>query len=126
MYQTDWFCCLINRLPPRSTRTDTLFPYTTLFRSADTVREALRIAADRHDVGVARDEPEGIMGRRLGDRERRVGARPGKLVVQRLPGGIGGGVDDRGSNLWRQHRFCHETKLPQESPSVETDRTPVE
>src|SRR3546814_20173071 len=23
------------RLPPRSTRTDTLFPYTTLFRSAD-------------------------------------------------------------------------------------------
>src|SRR3546814_5897860 len=24
------------RRPPRSTRTDTLFPYTTLFRSADT------------------------------------------------------------------------------------------
>src|SRR3546814_11408686 len=26
---------LITRRPPRSTRTDTLFPYTTLFRSAD-------------------------------------------------------------------------------------------
>src|SRR3546814_9664489 len=26
------------RLPPRSTRTDTLFPYTTLFRSASTRR----------------------------------------------------------------------------------------
>src|SRR3546814_3174056 len=26
------------RLPPRSTRTDTLFPYTTLFRSAPDVR----------------------------------------------------------------------------------------
>src|SRR3546814_9248376 len=25
--------CLMIRLPPRSTRTDTLFPYTTLFRS---------------------------------------------------------------------------------------------
>src|SRR3546814_2758629 len=25
--------CLMRRLPPRSTRTDTLFPYTTLFRS---------------------------------------------------------------------------------------------
>src|SRR3546814_18085670 len=25
---------LMNRPPPRSTRTDTLFPYTTLFRSA--------------------------------------------------------------------------------------------
>src|SRR3546814_3071157 len=28
------------RRPPRSTRTDTLFPYTTLFRSADGVRTA--------------------------------------------------------------------------------------
>src|SRR3546814_12672256 len=34
-----WICCvfcfflLMIRLPPRSTRTDTLFPYTTLFRS---------------------------------------------------------------------------------------------
>src|SRR3546814_6695908 len=27
-----FFCCMIRR-PPRSTRTDTLFPYTTLFRS---------------------------------------------------------------------------------------------
>src|SRR3546814_2838215 len=26
------------RRPPRSTRTDTLFPYTTLFRSADALR----------------------------------------------------------------------------------------
>src|SRR3546814_16881709 len=30
-----WFCFLIIRRPPRSTRTDTLFPYTTLFRSAE-------------------------------------------------------------------------------------------
>src|SRR3546814_11843526 len=28
---------LMIRRPPRSTRTDTLFPYTTLFRSADIV-----------------------------------------------------------------------------------------
>src|SRR3546814_18671347 len=28
---------VMNRLPPRSTRTDTLFPYTTLFRSTDRV-----------------------------------------------------------------------------------------
>src|SRR3546814_9983354 len=27
------FCCLMIRRPPRSTRTDTLYPYTTLFRS---------------------------------------------------------------------------------------------
>src|SRR3546814_974898 len=29
--------CLMIRRPPRSTRTDTLFPYTTLFRSCDAV-----------------------------------------------------------------------------------------
>src|SRR3546814_20310201 len=28
------FCLLMIRRPPRSTRTDTLFPYTTRFRSA--------------------------------------------------------------------------------------------
>src|SRR3546814_11341834 len=28
-------CFLMIRRPPRSTRTDTLFPYTTLFRSPD-------------------------------------------------------------------------------------------
>src|SRR3546814_9680777 len=34
------------RRPPRSTRTDTLFPYTTLFRSGD----------DRYDVGHGPDQ----------------------------------------------------------------------
>src|SRR3546814_12737121 len=29
------FVFLMKRRPPRSTRTDTLFPYTTLFRSGD-------------------------------------------------------------------------------------------
>src|SRR3546814_6184254 len=29
----EYFCFLMIRRPPRSTRTDTLFPYTTLFRS---------------------------------------------------------------------------------------------
>src|SRR3546814_12409363 len=37
MYDKQWFYCyfflLMIRRPPRSTRTDTLFPYTTLFRS---------------------------------------------------------------------------------------------
>src|SRR3546814_21114494 len=31
-----WFC-LMSRLPPRSTSTDTLFPYTTLFRSVPVI-----------------------------------------------------------------------------------------
>src|SRR3546814_16418512 len=33
------FFFLMIRRPPRSTRTDTLFPYTTLFRSPETVRQ---------------------------------------------------------------------------------------
>src|SRR3546814_12304484 len=36
------------RRPPRSTRTDTLFPYTTLFRSGDTLTAS--------DVAVARGQ----------------------------------------------------------------------
>src|SRR3546814_1581861 len=37
------------RRPPRSTRTDTLFPYTTLFRSPDGAAAALR--ADSGEAG---------------------------------------------------------------------------
>src|SRR3546814_17734623 len=40
------------RRPPRSTRTDTLFPYTTLFRSI------LRAPVEGQDNGVARDHLE--------------------------------------------------------------------
>src|SRR3546814_9199385 len=35
----------MRRLPPRSTRTDTLFPYTTLFRSAEPCRRSRAVAA---------------------------------------------------------------------------------
>src|SRR3546814_2193793 len=45
----------MTRRPPRSTRTDTLFPYTTLFRSPAT-RASLRAAiGDTPPSGVARD-----------------------------------------------------------------------
>src|SRR3546814_5266573 len=47
------------RRPPRSTRTDTLFPYTTLFRSTSRVREYSRL------FGLTRDRvamlPEGCL-----------------------------------------------------------------
>src|SRR3546814_4063455 len=36
------------RRPPRSTRTDTLFPYTTLFRSVDRLAEPRRHARGHH------------------------------------------------------------------------------
>src|SRR3546814_11269218 len=54
-----FFFCLMIRRPPRSTRTDTLFPYTTLFRShrvdaaltGETQRAAGVAARDRRAVG---------------------------------------------------------------------------
>src|SRR3546814_10461513 len=41
------------RRPPRSTRTDTLFPYTTLFRSADGRRVLVVRAGDQDHRAVA-------------------------------------------------------------------------
>src|SRR3546814_14870779 len=46
------------RRPPRSTRTDTLFPYTTLFRSPDRGRAGVSAGASRRgaaQLGVRRD-----------------------------------------------------------------------
>src|SRR3546814_16255098 len=53
MLVIDFFFFLMCRLPPRSTRTDTRFPYTTLFRSKGT-RKLRGYAACVADVG---DEP---------------------------------------------------------------------
>src|SRR3546814_9925456 len=44
------------RLPPRSTRTDTLVPYTTLFRSERVERAGACRAALHHDLRQARLE----------------------------------------------------------------------
>src|SRR3546814_15238283 len=51
---------LMIRRPPRSTRTDTLFPYTTLFRSLDPVREAR--GADEVEIIAAALIALGIAG----------------------------------------------------------------
>src|SRR3546814_18491561 len=50
----------MRRRPPRSTRTDTLFPYTTLFRSqgleAERVEDHARIARENGEKIIARPE----------------------------------------------------------------------
>src|SRR3546814_5788981 len=59
------------RRPPQSTRTDTLFPYTTRFRSGGQHRAedparagdgAGRSAGERRQVGVVDDRPHGHAG----------------------------------------------------------------
>src|SRR3546814_18427388 len=48
--------CLMLRLPPRSTRTDTLLPYTTLFRSVpEMARVVAQMVKSALDAVVARD-----------------------------------------------------------------------
>src|SRR3546814_8515690 len=48
------------RRPPRSTRTDTLFPYTTLFRSVGIVGQPLEPVIGAQGIAAALDEVEDI------------------------------------------------------------------
>src|SRR3546814_14675553 len=58
------FCFLMIRRPPRSTRTDTLFPYTTLFRSfAD--EATLRHVAKRLALDIGAQNQEGCVSARV-------------------------------------------------------------
>src|SRR3546814_4984762 len=53
------------RRPPRSTRTDTLFPYTTLFRSLGTsrhvLRQAIRVLENQGVVESQRGRSRGLV-----------------------------------------------------------------
>src|SRR3546814_2478036 len=61
------FCFLMIRLPPRSTRTATLFPYTTLFRSCGD-----RLDAAGHRPARRAQGPRHVpQGRGAGPRHRR-------------------------------------------------------
>src|SRR3546814_1536095 len=62
------------RRPPRSTRTDTLFPYTTLFRSAQIVH------GEENRIGAEERDPEVKLAQR---------------IVQHSPGDLGVPVVDR-------------------------------
>src|SRR3546814_6348965 len=74
-----YFFFLMIRRPPRSTRTDTLFPYTTLFRSSD-----YRSAEDTADLSARSP----ARGRRLDSIH---GRRP---APARYPACQGGGSKD--------------------------------
>src|SRR3546814_20908902 len=57
-YYIVYFVFLMIRRPPRSTRTDTLFPYTTLFRSSAACIEQ---RADLFDHRVGRPDDEDMI-----------------------------------------------------------------
>src|SRR3546814_18319442 len=55
---------LMIRRPPRATRTDTLLPYTTLFRSKGGRHECLDAEAGRQLIGPADDPQHNRKGKR--------------------------------------------------------------
>src|SRR3546814_13701482 len=71
MYIYTLFFFLMIRRPPRSTRTDTLFPYTTLFRSSDPRRRrgqpSAVIFAHQRIGRIARAIGEPALRRRAAD-----------------------------------------------------------
>src|SRR3546814_2955079 len=83
---------LMIRRPPRSTRTDTLFPYTTLFRSAEVDVADLDDADGRVDAQVAGDAQR-LVAAPIDDRvEQRIGAKTGLLHPLAQGGGAGEGA----------------------------------
>src|SRR3546814_16107066 len=131
------------RLPPRSTRTDTLFPYTTLFRSAEGVpAHGLQHVVAGHALVAADDVADGVVahvadvqraGRVRQHREAVVRRLRGFLphleragvVPEALSGGfdcsgvVSGGVGGHGgrtSGAARQPNAVH--KLPPSGPNL--------
>src|SRR3546814_4020044 len=85
------------RRPPRSTRTDTLFPYTTLFRSPQTLRDLVEACRDErcHRVHPSHVPPELPLHRSVqlarNSGERRSADRPLQLGAAKLtqqPAGV--------------------------------------
>src|SRR3546814_15683324 len=68
------------RRPPRSTRTDTLFPYTTLFRSGRFIHPA-RLHADEAVLDEV-ETPDAVLAAKVVERRQQSGGRH-RLPVQR-------------------------------------------
>src|SRR3546814_18238113 len=82
---------LMRRRPPRSKRTDTLFPYTTLFRSAQSQR-----AQDALDLGIGDLQPQHARQPRTSQRDRRrLRQVLGQHRLGRRAGRAAGDVDDQ-------------------------------
>src|SRR3546814_18696985 len=89
-------CCLMVRRPPRSTRTDRLFPYTTLFKAAAPRIEAVNLGDGVHgheaDVvpverilraRITKADPK-LHGKEMAPKTRS-GAGPVRIRLRRLP-----------------------------------------
>src|SRR3546814_4351786 len=100
----------MSRRPPRSTRTDTLFPYTTVFRAAP-IAGGDR-ATDAVDDGASRFAPTGLV-------EKIGGVHPGGIEFA-----LGGSKRDSSERQQRHVHFNHEdtasTVMRNAAPSSST------
>src|SRR3546814_6893199 len=107
------------RRPPRSTRTDTLFPYTTLFRSPPAQAEAENEQAVWHRV---RKQPpfRRRHEQQKPERERHVGGDPREpvaLVPPRHPGGEEPpGHDQKHDRVRREKTECVHNPPTEQTP----------
>src|SRR3546814_3303763 len=86
----------MNRRPPRSTRTATLFPYTTLFRSAIDPDRQLEAAVEAAESALTVDVSivlDGLIGLHV-TAQGEVLTGDGDVDVVRLHAGQGSGQDD--------------------------------
>src|SRR3546814_16439395 len=75
------------RRPPRSTRTDTLFPYTTLFRSLPPCRRLVHRLAGRGRASRRSVDPDaGVLLAVLLERPRSRGAAAAAFLVETIAG----------------------------------------
>src|SRR3546814_3605548 len=122
---------LMIRRPPRSTRTDTLFPYTTLVRSAAEARELqprrrMPLGDVAGHVDAADIEGHALRARPLQRREAvarlfetdpEATRQPGDIVAPRA----GGGAEARIGHPQRPRRVIGETDAEQGTPGVAAD-----
>src|SRR3546814_18275991 len=73
------------RRPPRSTRTDTLFPYTTLFRSGRAPGPVVHLHLDSRDAGAGRPGDTGHWRAARGQRCPAAGHVDARLELDRPP-----------------------------------------
>src|SRR3546814_2774188 len=94
------------RRPPRSTRTDTLFPYTTLFRSDE---QTVDVAQPQARI---RDRKHGRLGRKLQ-----------RSVAGRFAYSISRKARDRGRSAWKG--AAHQSLLKPDRTRESASRLPA-
>src|SRR3546814_132454 len=100
------------RRPPRSTRTDTLFPYTTLFRSLLGCRLVARIAGPNSHITRELDEPmKKTLWERLQPRSFDFPGAEEELAAEAAPTRAGG-RRRQGSFFFHRHRSAKNIALP--------------